>query len=168
MKKVLPLIFSILLIILLLIFLHASNTASGATINTSIEVEDQGDINQIGPEWYNPAWHYRIPVIIDNSHMNLTYYQVLVELNADNFNFNLANNDGSDVRITDSDGITELNYWLEYWDATERLAYIWVRVPRPAVGNTIIYLYYNKIPQEQIDIFRKRNPNIIVNIKKMI
>jgi hypothetical protein len=104
---------------------------------------DNPKLEQIGPPWFDEAWIYRSPVIISNSGTSLAYYQVLVTLNNSNFDFSLAKVDGSDVRITHSDGTTELKYWIESWDYGKKLAYIWIRVPSLGVGDTAIYIYYN-------------------------
>jgi hypothetical protein len=95
-----------------------------------------------GPPWYDEAWHYRKPLTITNNGASLPWYQVLIRLDANNFNFNRAQSDGSDIRFTHSDGTTALNYWIESWDNANYLAYVWVRVPGVATGYTSIYLYY--------------------------
>lgn len=99
--------------------------------------------DQTGPAWYDPAWNYRRPVVITNNGAQLSVYQVLIKLDNGNFNFNLAKIDGTDIRFTYSDGTTELSYWIEKWDKSNHLAYVWVRVPNVATGNNTIFLYYN-------------------------
>jgi uncharacterized repeat protein (TIGR01451 family) len=98
---------------------------------------------QTGPPWFDDTWQYRRQVSITNNGAPLGYYQVLLKLDGDNFDFNLANADGSDIRFTHSDGTTELGYWIESWDYTGMLAYIWIKVPSLANGDTPIYLYYH-------------------------
>jgi uncharacterized repeat protein (TIGR01451 family) len=98
---------------------------------------------QTGPPWFDDAWQYRRQVIITNSGAPLGYYQVLLKLDAGNFDFTLAKVDGSDIRFTHSDGTTELSYWIESWDYPGKLAYIWIRVPSLASGETGIYCYYH-------------------------
>jgi hypothetical protein len=89
------------------------------------------------------GWPYRCQVTISNtSGSPLTQYQVLVTLNASNFSFGHALG-GQDVRITDSDGVTLLPFWIEEWNTAGSLARIWVKVPSiPAGGTATIYLYY--------------------------
>ena len=143
MKKIFPLTMIIGMPIIVFMLLHVPEGASGAAKSTSIGIEEQNKIEQAGPPWFDEAWHYRRPVII-NSSTALPWYQVLITLDSGNFpSFSLANSDGSDVRFTHSDGTTELKFWLESWDKTNQKAYIWVRVPSLATGNTTIYLYYN-------------------------
>ncbi|KKM83968.1 hypothetical protein LCGC14_1303960, partial [marine sediment metagenome] len=53
--------------------------------------------------------------------------------------------DGSDIRITDSDGITELPYWIESFNnsPTTKNYKIWAKVPTIAASSSKdIYMYY--------------------------
>lgn len=100
--------------------------------------------DQLGPPWYdNPAWLYRRPITITNDGGQLAWYQVLIRLDNSNFDFSQAKNDGSDIRFTYSDGNTDLSYWIESWDSTNHLAYVWVKVPNLMTGDNLIYLYYH-------------------------
>jgi hypothetical protein len=50
--------------------------------------------------------------------------------------------DGGDIRFTDSDGVTLLNYWIESGIGTNNTR-IWVKVPSiPPSSKKTIYLYY--------------------------
>lgn len=64
--------------------------------------------------WYNSNWQYRSPIIITNPGGILTDFQVKISLGS-SFPWNHTNPDGSDMRFTTSDGITEINYWIESW-----------------------------------------------------
>jgi len=143
MKKIIRLMIPIGLVAIIFIILYSYVQASDSSIYNSITIGEGTKTEQIGPPWFDAAWNYRRPLIISNGGTNLPYYQVLVTLNNINFNFNQAKEDGSDVRFTHSDGTTELKFWIESWDKTNQKAYIWVRVPSLASGDTIIYLYYN-------------------------
>jgi uncharacterized repeat protein (TIGR01451 family) len=142
MKKIFRITLPIGMILFLFVIFHASQNASGAAKNALVDVEEKNDIDQIGPPWLNEGWNYRQPVVI-NSGASRPWYQVLVALNSSNFNFSHATSDGRDVRFTHSDGETELSYWIESWDNTHQLAYVWVKIPGLAYGDTTIYLYYN-------------------------
>jgi N-acetylneuraminic acid mutarotase len=87
-------------------------------------------------------WQYT-PVTVSNSlSIILTDYQVKITLTTSNFNFALANSDGSDICITGSDQTTPLDFWIESWSAGTT-AVIWVKVPIiPASGATTVYLKY--------------------------
>jgi uncharacterized repeat protein (TIGR01451 family) len=143
MKKILCLI----IIVGLFTLLHTSKISyAQISANNLQNLSNNGENSkpeQSGPPWYNEGWNYRKPIIVTNNGDTLLWYQVLVKLDAGNFNFAEAKNDGSDIRFTYSDGTTELNYWIESWDSNGHLAYIWVRVPNIAMGNNTIYLYYN-------------------------
>ena len=93
-------------------------------------------------QWYNTSWQYRVPISVDNTTGGaLTNYQVLVTL-SNSFDWANTNNDGSDIRLTSSDGVTEISYWIESWN-DETSARIWVEVPSVAAGTTTtVYLYY--------------------------
>ncbi len=93
--------------------------------------------------WLN-GWSYRRPIYIqENSGNTLTDYQIKVVLNSTNFDFSKAKPDGSDIRFTDSDGLTLLNYWIEKWNSTNQQAVIWIKVPLiNASENKTIYMYY--------------------------
>jgi len=91
-------------------------------------------------DWLDSNWDYRIPVTITNSGETLMDYQTEVSLNA-TFPWDHTNSNGSDIRITDSDGTTELSYWIESW-ASGTSAAIWVKVPALSTGETTIYIYY--------------------------
>ncbi len=99
-------------------------------------------------EWYNPAWPYRAPLTIENSLTGpLTDFQVQVNLNASG-PWSSAASDGSDLRFTASDGVTELPYWIETWVYGDT-ACIWVKVPAIAASNgdpmnpeATVFMYY--------------------------
>ncbi|OQB06468.1 MAG: hypothetical protein BWY19_00280 [bacterium ADurb.Bin212] len=50
--------------------------------------------------------------------------------------------DGSDLRITSSDGTTELFYYIERFDGSDQYARIWIKIPALSVGDNTIYIYY--------------------------
>jgi hypothetical protein len=57
----------------------------------------------------------------------VTDFPVLVRLSDSNFTFSEAQQNGSDLRFTKSNG-TPLAFEIERWDATSRLAEVWVKV----------------------------------------
>lgn len=95
--------------------------------------------------WYDPHWLYRREIAIDNSHnaIALTAYQVQISLSSANFTFSHAQSSGQDVRFTDSDGVTTIDYWIESYSAVGNVAVIYVKVPSiPASSTKHIFLYY--------------------------
>jgi hypothetical protein len=92
--------------------------------------------------WLDLAWSYRSSAAITNtSGTNLTDFQVQVILPG-SFDFSKAMSNGADLRVTDSDGTTQLPFWIESWNAQNALASIWVRVPSIPTSGWTIYLYY--------------------------
>ena len=95
--------------------------------------------------WYDPAWGYRRAVTVDNtgSTTNHTNFQVQIVLSGANFDFSKANNDGSDIRFTDSDGTTLVDHWTEAYNNSGQSALITAEVPRISASSTkTIYIYY--------------------------
>ncbi|MEM0481238.1 MAG: DUF2341 domain-containing protein, partial [Candidatus Aenigmatarchaeota archaeon] len=93
---------------------------------------------------YYKNFKYRIPITIkENSGKNLTDYQVLITLDtASLISAGKMKSDCGDIRFTDSDGTTLLNYWIES-GCNSTNTRIWVKVPNiPASGTKIIYVYY--------------------------
>lgn len=90
-------------------------------------------------------WNYRKPVTIDNSGNanTLTDYQILVTLDTQSLILaGKMKTDGGDIRFTDSDKLTLLNYWIESGMNTASTK-IWVKVPSISVfSSKIIYVYY--------------------------
>jgi len=96
-------------------------------------------------DWYDSEWQYRREITVDNPGASeLTDFQVQIELDG-SFDFNKTNLDGSDIRITDSDGISLLPFWIELWDVSGTQASIWVKVPTIPTSGTAIFLYYGNI-----------------------
>ena len=92
--------------------------------------------------WIGNEWNYRRLVTITNpGATELTDYQVRINLN-NTFDFADANSDGSDIRITAADGITELPFWIETWNAAGTQATIWIKVPTLPTSGLTVCLYY--------------------------
>jgi hypothetical protein len=91
------------------------------------------------------GWQYRRPITINNSSNSnsLTDYQVLVTLDTQSLiSAGKMKTDCGDIRFTDSDGSTLLNYWIESGCNTASTK-IWVKVPSiPANSSKTIYVYY--------------------------
>ena len=100
-------------------------------------------LTSVNAQW--AGWNYRRTVTIDNtSGSALTDYQVKIDLSGltDPFIFGNANSDGSDVRITSDDGVTEIPFWIEEWNVSLMQAIIWVKVPSIPTSGATVYLYY--------------------------
>ncbi len=85
---------------------------------------------------------YRKPVTVSNSGPTLTDYQVQVTLDtASLISAGKMSIDCGDIRLADSDGSTQLSYWLES-GCNSASTKIWVRVPSVPAGSKTIYVYY--------------------------
>ena len=92
--------------------------------------------------WLDP-WGIRQKVkVTNNSGRYLYNYQILIELTSSNFDFGNCKSDGSDIRFTESDGVTELPYWIEKWDSENKHARVWVRVFVLPPLESFLFLYY--------------------------
>ncbi|PXF61588.1 MAG: hypothetical protein C4B59_03290 [Candidatus Methanogaster sp.] len=80
--------------------------------------------------------------IHENSGSDLSDYQILVELNASNFDFSKAQPDGADIRFAELDGVL-LSHWIEEWDSAGEEAKVWVKVSSiPASGTATMKMWY--------------------------
>ncbi|HRP36993.1 MAG TPA: DUF2341 domain-containing protein, partial [Candidatus Dojkabacteria bacterium] len=107
-------------------------------------------ILQLKSPWMDENWNYKKKFIINNTTANLGVaseqlvdFPVLVTLNSDNFDYSKAKEDGGDLRFTDSDGITSLNYQIETWNV-EGDSFVWVKIPQVDINSDTdsFYLYY--------------------------
>jgi hypothetical protein len=90
--------------------------------------------------WYDLSWPKRKPITINNAlnPTSLVNHQVEINVSYDSD----MNRNFSDLRFTDSGGVTLIPYWVENFTASVS-AVVWVKVPSiPASGTAIIYMYY--------------------------
>ena len=95
--------------------------------------------------WYDNDWKHRRMITINNkaNSSELIDYQVKVTLNSNNFDFAEAKTDGSDIRVTDTDGVTLIPYFIASYNLAGESATLWVKVPNiPASSEKTIYIYY--------------------------
>jgi biopolymer transport protein ExbB len=101
--------------------------------------------------WWNDEWNFRKEISLDLTSAGgdiaatATDVPVLLRLSLANFQyFGDVKPDGSDLRVVAGDDKTPLKFHVERFDATNQMAFVWVRVPRlPGGTNTEkIYLYY--------------------------
>lgn len=91
--------------------------------------------------WYDANYEYRSLITIPNpGTTELFDFQVQVKLDKNNFDFSAALNDGSDIRLTSSDGTTLIPFWIESWSSVS--GSIWVKIPSLPVSGATAYLYY--------------------------
>jgi hypothetical protein len=91
------------------------------------------------------GWLYRRAIVVNNTGNpnTLVDYQVLVVVDtASLISAGKLQSTCADIRFTDEDGVTLLNYWIESGCNTPSTR-IWVKVPSiPASSTKTIYLYY--------------------------
>ncbi|MFA6145923.1 MAG: DUF2341 domain-containing protein, partial [Patescibacteria group bacterium] len=87
---------------------------------TNVDTSDANKVKiNLPTAWYNDSWGYRKEITLtENSARDLTNYQLKVRLTSDNFDFSKTKTNGEDLRFIDSDGHTELKYWIESWNQT--------------------------------------------------
>jgi len=97
-----------------------------------------------GADWWDTSWVYRKPInITENSGSTLTDYQILVTVDTQSLiSAGKMRTNGGDIRFTDTDGTTLINYWVESGINTTSTK-IWVKVPSISASSTkTIYMYY--------------------------
>jgi len=65
---------------------------------------------------------------------------VKLTLNEENFNFDLAQSDGSDFRVTE--GVSTLRMWISHWSKEDRLAVLFFKLQNVGPGVTELYNTY--------------------------
>lgn len=92
--------------------------------------------------WMNPAWIYRSPVVVNNPNgATLTQFQVNIRLGSET-DFTKLQPNGADLRVTAADGVTQLPFWIESFNASSSTASIWVKIPSIPASGTTLYIYY--------------------------
>ena len=108
---------------------------------------------QLKSPWMDENWSYRKKLTINNTTANLGLtseqlvdFPILIVLNSDNFDYSKINANGSDLRFTDSDGLTLLDYQIETWNVAGD-SFIWVKVPQIDINSSTdsIYIYYGNV-----------------------
>ena len=128
--------------LLLLLLLLPSFYLSGPKVNVTLS---------LGENWLS-GWQYRKEHVIQGSIAGAqTDYQIKIivhkgtgtDLGEHVYCNNHCRDDFGDIRFTDSDGETLLDYWMEEYTSGNK-AIFWVEVPSiPASPNTAtIYIYY--------------------------
>ncbi|HUJ27003.1 MAG TPA: DUF2341 domain-containing protein [Myxococcales bacterium] len=117
--------------------------------------------------WWNEEWTGRKPIRIDTSAAGASITDpigsapVLLRLHAGNYKFELAKEDGSDLRFVAGDDRTPLPFQIEKYDSLLGEALAWVLVPDLKPGTkTEIWLYYRNpkaVPAEAAkDVFERQ------------
>ncbi|MFZ8800815.1 MAG: DUF2341 domain-containing protein [Candidatus Nanopusillus sp.] len=126
------LIASIIAVIVVIFYVFKFNSTSNSITTTN-------------PPSLNNFSYYR-PILIDNRLYpnTLTNYPILITLDTQSLiSQGKMRPDCGDIRFTDSDGNTLLNYWIEPYTCNTNNTKIWVNVPFiPKSSTKTIYLLY--------------------------
>ncbi len=129
------------LLALILLALAAGKTPSTSARFFDQEVSNHNILTAIG-NWYDFAWHWRLPISVRNTGENLTDYQLRIVVNtAALIAAGKMGPTGNDIRFTQGDGLVAINYWIDSGMNTQSTV-IWVRVPSVPTGSSTIYMYY--------------------------
>ena len=102
------------------------------------------------PDWYDTDWNYRKSVNISGSPSVLADFQVLMVIDtAVLMSGGKMSLDCSDLRFADSDGKSELNYWIES-GCNSPDTKVWVKVPFIPISGTTIYMYYGNSSAQSV------------------
>ncbi len=97
--------------------------------------------------WYDTSWNKRLPLDIQFSQVNatLTNFPVYVDLSTLGASFFAdVQSSGADIRITTSDGVTEVPYELVSIDTATKIGELYFKAPTISnSANTKFYIYYN-------------------------
>lgn len=95
--------------------------------------------------WYQCEWSHRTELSFTNATAQaVSQYPVLLEIDAGFFPAAYDWTDlGNDVRFVASDGVTELSHFTEYWDATNKIARIWVVLDSLAANSSATFYMYH-------------------------
>jgi hypothetical protein len=103
-------------------------------------------IGGVSSSWYNDSWNYRIPVTIQASQIDddLTNFPVHVDLDDLSAHFfSNVKSDGGDIRVTLSDGVTEVPRELVSINTGSTEGELYFRATSVSSStNTTFYIYY--------------------------
>ena len=109
-------------------------------------------------QWWKPEWAVRKKVTLDTGAKGAAITDpigtspVLLRLHDGNFQFGLAKEDGSDIRIVAEDGKTELAYHIERYDSLLNEAFVWVKIPDAKPDAQVsFWLYYGNAEAARAD-----------------
>jgi hypothetical protein len=117
-------------------------------VNTSSKPGDVRVASVSG--WYSTAWKYRKSHIIQSASGAGANYQVRIivyqgsgtDTDENVYLSAHCEDDFGDIRFTDSDGTTELDYWMESYTEGDKATF-WVKVTHDlSSSNATVYVYY--------------------------
>ncbi len=131
--------------------------AEGLTCSNSLVWSDVGDTSSttalwrgfenpaVGDGWYSGSWDRRVKVTIDSGLVTGDQTNFPVYLNLDDFPdafFSNVQVDGDDIRITESDGETELPYELVAIDTSAKTGELHFKANVSSTTDSEFFVYY--------------------------
>lgn len=114
-------------------------------INANSTPDESSGATASNTSWADDNWKRRRLLTFDNSAQtqNLSSFPVLVVLDSSRIDYSQTQNAGEDLRFTDADSATFLDYEIERWNESGT-SYVWVRVPQidSASSTDSIWMYY--------------------------
>ncbi len=98
--------------------------------------------------WFDCAWPYRSEVVVtETSGSTLVDYQILLQFTAADFDSDYNWSDAAeDLRVLDQDDTTQLEHFVEFWDAGTQTGRVWVQLNSlPANSTRTLYLYVGNV-----------------------
>jgi len=96
-------------------------------------------------DWYNSSWDYRVKITVNSAEVDadLTDYPVYVSLAnlPAGFHSNVKT-DGSDIRVTSSDGLTEIPREVVFYDSATDTGELHFKGDVSSTVDTDFYIYY--------------------------
>ncbi|OGY60217.1 MAG: hypothetical protein A3F24_00570 [Candidatus Colwellbacteria bacterium RIFCSPHIGHO2_12_FULL_44_17] len=97
-------------------------------------------------DWYNGSWPYRVKITVQNSKVDadLTDYPVYISLTdlPAGFHTNVNQTDARDIRVTTSDGITEVPREVVFYDSGTDTGELHFKGNVSNLTDTDFYIYY--------------------------
>lgn len=117
--------------------------------NTSVLYSPEVIFSTLNQTW-TTGWQHCASVTVDNNAQNIRDYQIHETIQgndptASNY-VDFSKTTGEDLRVTNSDGITKLPYWIESWDNVSKTGSIWVKVPSIPISQAPQYFKFSTTP----------------------
>src|SRR4029077_12592825 len=105
-----------------------------------------------GAPWYNVAWSNRKSITISHTKVSgsssLTNFPMVFSVTDPNLKTvanggSVGRTDGKDILFTASDGVTKLNYQMEFYNPSNGNTIAWAQIPSVSTTvDTLVYIYY--------------------------
>ncbi|MBU0758501.1 MAG: DUF2341 domain-containing protein, partial [Nanoarchaeota archaeon] len=94
-------------------------------------------------DWYNVSWNARKKFTINKLLVHGSHIDFPVLINISDPDLSKAEDNGSDILFTSSDGRTKLSHEIEYFNRSTNDLVAWVKINVSSAEDSIIYMYYD-------------------------